>query len=146
MSADGPYSRGHALEIARLPGSSLQLSVAKMIPDRLTREQTRRLVDSILLGKKSLKMTRPGVVSTQVPESKDDPLEDLWPDFMMNPWIAAPGSVRVRYLGDWKWSFEIPGPELGEKKNFPRRTKIQAPFAWLAQLLTRMGRSLSGLP
>src|SRR5581483_3690351 len=44
------YSRGPALEIARLPGSSLQLSVAKMGPDRLTREQTRKLVDSILLG------------------------------------------------------------------------------------------------
>src|SRR5450631_4269860 len=59
------YSRGHALEIARLPGSSLQLSVSKMIPGRLTREQTRKLIDSILLGKKSLKLNKPGTLSSQ---------------------------------------------------------------------------------
>src|SRR5437016_1368588 len=91
------YSRAHALEIARLPGSSLQLSVAKMIPDRLTREQTRRLIDSILLGKKSLKMNKPGVISTHLPGSMEkDPLADLWPEFIMNPWLATPGSLKVR--------------------------------------------------
>jgi ParB family chromosome partitioning protein len=64
------YSRAHALEIARLPGSSLQLSVSKLIPGRLTREQTRKLIDSILLGKKSLKMNKPGVVSTRTMAGK----------------------------------------------------------------------------
>jgi ParB family chromosome partitioning protein len=141
------YSRGHALEIARLPGSSLQLSVAKMIPDRLTREQTRRLVDSVLSGKKSLKMNKPGVLSTHVSEKSmtEDPLADLWPDFIMNPWIAPPGTFRVRYLGNWKWSFEVPGPALESGKTSHTERKSAA-RTWLADLLIRMGRSLSGLP
>src|SRR5882672_7162512 len=89
------YSRGHALEIARLPGSSLQLSTSKMIPDRLTREQTRRLVDSILIGKKSLKLNKPGTLTSSLVSSKEmDPLADLWPEFMLNPWITTPGSIR----------------------------------------------------
>jgi ParB family chromosome partitioning protein len=138
------YSRGHALEVARLPGSSLQLSVAKMIPGRLTREQTRRLIDSILLGKKSLKMNKPGVVSTAIKGggTEKDPLEDLWPEFMMNPWIATPGSIRIRYLGDRRWSFEIPGPKNEGANQSPSATKATL-RAWLAQLLTRMGRSLA---
>jgi ParB family chromosome partitioning protein len=138
------YSRGHALEVARLPGSSLRLSVAKMIPGRLTREQTRRLVDSILLGKKSLKMNKPGIVSTRVSGSRegDDPLADLWPEFMMNPWIAVPGSIRVRYMGDWKWSFEIPGPAGGASNVAPSEIK-ETLRSWLAQLFSRIGRSLS---
>jgi ParB family chromosome partitioning protein len=137
------YSRGHALEIARLPGSSLQLSVAKMIPDRLTREQTRKLIDSILLGKKSLKLNKPGVVTTSlVSRKEEDPLEDLWPEFVANPWITTPGSIRVKYLGDWKWSFEVPGPppETGRQSHSELRTTLRS---WLSKLLTRMGRSLS---
>src|SRR5438132_2816885 len=106
------YSRGHALEIARLPGSSLQLSVSKMVGDRLTREQTRRLVDSVLLGKKVPKTGKAGVILSNVNAVKgEDPLSDLWPEFMQNPWITEPGSLKVKYLGDWKWSFEVPGPE-----------------------------------
>jgi len=137
------YSRGHALEVARLPGSSLKLSVAKMIPGRLTREQTRKLVDSILLGKKSLKMNKPGVVSTAANiKSKDDPLSDLWPEFMINPWITTPGSIRVKYLGDWRWSFEVPGPKL-EGEALTSSIAKATIRSWLAQLLTRMGKSLS---
>src|SRR6266446_1877750 len=97
------YSRGHALEVARLPGSSLQLSVSKMIPDRLTREQTRKLIDSILLGKKSLKLNKPGTItSSLVNGQEEDPLADLWPEFAMNPWITTPRSIRVKYIGNWK--------------------------------------------
>ncbi len=137
------YSRGHALELARLPGSSLQLSVAKMIPDRLTREQTRKLIDSILLGKKSLKLNKPGVVtSSLIPGKEEDPLEDLWPEFVMNPWIGTPGSFRVRYLGDWKWSFEVPGPNIDTGRTPPAELK-SALRTWLAKILTRMGKSLS---
>jgi len=138
------YSRGHALEIARLPGSSMQLSVAKLIPGRLTREQTRKLIDSILIGKKSLKMNKPGVVSTNSlgGKAKVDPLADLWPELMMNPWIATPGSVRVRYLGDWRWSFELPGP--AEESAHSSLTELKTMLrSWLAQLLARLGRSLS---
>jgi ParB family chromosome partitioning protein len=136
------YSRGHALEIARLPGSSLQLSVAKMIPDRLTREKTRKLIDSILLGKKSLKLNKPGTLSTPPSIGEDDPLADFWPEFMMNPWLAAPGTIRVRYLGNWKWSFEIPGPTLEGVS--PSASELRSTLkSWLGQLLTRMGRSLS---
>jgi ParB-like chromosome segregation protein Spo0J len=138
------YTRAHALEIARLPGSSLQLSVAKMVPDRLTREQTRKLVDAILSGKKSLKMNKPGVLASSVSakNSEEDPLKDFWPDFEMNPWIASPGSFHVRYLGNWRWSFEVPGPafdkgkpSVAEKKSIVR--------SWLGELLIRIGRSLS---
>jgi ParB family chromosome partitioning protein len=138
------YSRGHALEVARLPGASLKLSVAKMIPGRLTREQTRKLVDSILLGKKSLKMTKPGVVSTAIKGSSaaNDPLADLWPEFMVNPWITTPGSIRVKYLGNWSWSFEVPGPKVEGENLTPSTTKATL-RSWLAQLLTRMGKSLS---
>lgn len=137
------YSRGHALEIARLPGSSMQLSVAKMIPGRLTREKTRKLIDSILIGRKSLKMSRPGVVSTNLLGGKieQDPLADLWPSFMMNPWLGTPGTVCVRYLGDWRWSFEIPGP--ANASSIPPAELKSSVRSWLAQLLTRMGRSLS---
>ncbi len=137
------YSRGHALEIARLPGSSLQLSVSKMIPDRLTREQTRRLIDSILIGKKSLKLSKPGVVASNLTLSKEkDPLEDLWPEFMMNPWITTPGTIRIKYLGDWKWSFEVPGPSVSMEKH--SHSEVRATLrSWLSKLLTQMGRSLS---
>ena len=137
------YSRGHALEIARLPGSSMQLSIAKLIPGRLTREQTRKLIDSILIGKKSLKMNKPGVISTHLSGGKpeEDPLADLWPEFMMNPWIATPGTVRVRYLGGWRWSFELPGPEESTHSSLVEMKS--ALRSWLAQLLARMGRSLS---
>src|SRR5262249_2377205 len=131
------YSRGHALEIARLPGSSLQLSVAKMIPDRLTREQTRKLIDSILLGKKSLKLNKPGSIASNLASGKEeDPLADLWPEFMMNPWITTPGTFRVKYLGDWKWSFELPGPkvDMGRAHQDEIRATIRT---WLAKLLTR---------
>ncbi len=143
------YSRGHALEIARLPGSSLQLSVAKMIPDRLTREQTRKLIDSILLGKKSLKLNKPGVVTSNLVSSKEkDPLEDLWPEFVMNPWITTPGTLRVKYLGDWKWSFELPGPpsEIDRLSPSEQQSTLRA---WLSKLLGRMSKSLgydSGKP
>ncbi len=136
------YSRAHALEIARLPGSSLQLSVAKMIPDRLTREQTRRLVDSILLGKKSLKLNKPGTISNHPTGKEMDPLADLWPEFMMNPWITTPGSIRVKYLGDWKWLFEVPGPKWGDEKASASDLKDSL-RSWLSKLLIRMGRSLS---
>jgi ParB family chromosome partitioning protein len=137
------YTRGHALEIARLPGSSLQLSVAKMIPDRLTREQTRKLVDSILLGKKSLKLNKPGVVGSNIPAMKeDDPLADLWPEFIMNPWITTPGAIRVKYLGDWKWSFEVPGPPLDSDPTSPAEQKTTV-RSWLAKILTKMGKSLA---
>jgi ParB/RepB/Spo0J family partition protein len=138
------YSRAHALELARLPGSSMQLSVAKMIPDRLTREQTRKLIDSILLGKKSLKMNKPGVVSTSVLGDKTllDPLADLWSEFMLNPWIATPGSIRVRYLGDWRWSFEVSGPEI-KAENLTSSTTKATLRTHLSELLIRMGRSLS---
>jgi ParB family chromosome partitioning protein len=138
------YTRGHALEIARLPGPSLQLSVAKLVPDRLTREQTRKLIDSILLGKKSLKMTKPGVVSTRILVDKagDDPLADLWPNFILNPWVSSPGSIQVRYLGNWRWSFEVPGPSPETISLSPIELKTTV-RAWLGNLLTRMGRSLS---
>jgi ParB family chromosome partitioning protein len=138
------YTRAHALEVGRLPGSSLQLSVAKMIPDRLTREQTRKLVDSILAGKKSLKMNKPGVLSSTLPgtAAEPDPLADLWPDFVMNPWIAAPGSFRVRYLGNWHWSFEIPGPVMDQESLQPAELK-RSLRTWLAEFFTRMSRSLS---
>jgi ParB/RepB/Spo0J family partition protein len=141
------YTRGHALEIARLPGSSLQLSVAKMVPGRLTREQTRKLIDSILLGKKSLKMNKPGVVSTHIPGGKaeDDPLADLWPEFMLNPWIASPGSIRVRYLGGWKWSFEVPGPSLEAARSSPSEMKATL-RVWLANILNKMSRSSATKP
>jgi len=137
------YSRAHALEIARLPGSSLQLSVAKMIPDRLTREQTRKLVDSILLGKKSMVINKPGVVTSLIQAGKEvDPLQELWPEFLMNPWITAPGTIRVKYLGDWKWSFELPGPKRTEDPATASELK-QSLRTWLSTLLIRMGRSLS---
>ena len=138
------YSRAHALEIARLPGSSMQLSIAKLIPGRLTREQTRKLVDSILIGKKSLKLNKPGVVTTHLlgGKTEEDPLADLWPEFMMNPWLAAPGSIQVRYLGDWKWSFEIPGPEREPDNLSISEVKLKLK-TWLAELLTRMGKSLA---
>jgi ParB family transcriptional regulator, chromosome partitioning protein len=138
------YSRAHALEIARLPGSSLQLSVARMIPGRLTREQTRKLVDSILLGKKRLKLNKPGVVSTALPDAKtaDDPLAELWPEFIMNPWITTPGTLRVRYLGNWRWSFEVPGPPV-DPDRAPCSEMKSSVRTWLAKLLARMGRSLS---
>jgi len=137
------YSRAHALELARLPGSSLQLSVSKMIPDRLTREQTRKLVDSILIGKKTAKLNKPGaIVSNLASNREEDPLADLWPDFMMNPWITTPGTMKVKYLGDWKWSFEIQEPEGGLERlsEVDRRASIRA---WLSKILVRMGRSLS---
>jgi ParB family chromosome partitioning protein len=137
------YSRGHALEIARLPGSSLQLSVSKMIPDRLTREQTRKLVDSILLGKKTPKLNKPGTITSSLVASKEkDPLVDLWPEFMLNPWITTPGSIRVKYLGDWKWSFEVPGPNVNPDQL--TASELRATLrSWLSKLLYRMGRSLS---
>src|SRR5882672_10548310 len=137
------YSRGHALELARLPGSSLQLSVSKMIPDRLTREQTRKLVDSILLGKKTPKLNKPGTITSSLVASKEqDPLVDLWPEFMLNPWITTPGSIRVKYLGDWKWSFEVPGPNVNPDRLSP--SELRATLrSGLSKLLARMGRSLS---
>jgi ParB family chromosome partitioning protein len=137
------YSRGHALELARLPGSSLQLSTSKMIPDRLTREQTRKLVDSILMGKKTPKMGKPGGAAPSLQISKEaDPLADLWPEFMMNPWITTPGSLKVKYLGDWKWSFEVPGPtaNLDRLSQSELRATVRS---WFSKLLARMGRSLS---
>lgn len=141
------YSRGHALEIARLPGSTLQLSVSKMIRDRLTREQTRKLVDSILTGKKNLKLNKPGAVSTSsYQELLNDPLGDLWPEFTSNPWITAPGTIKVKYLGNHKWSFELPGPDTSQDDDLSSyETKI-ALKAWLSKLFTRMGRSLSSEP
>lgn len=138
------YSRGHALEIARLPGSSLQLTVAKMIPGRMTREHTRKMVDSILTGKKSLKIAKPGVVSTGVADGEktmEDPLADLWPEFVMNPWITTPGTLRVRYLGDWRWSFEVPGPQADTTHMSVSELRLLV-RAWLSKLLTRMARSL----
>src|SRR5262249_43251344 len=131
------YSRGHALELARLPGSSMQLSVAKMIPDRLTRAQTRKLIDSILLGKKSLQLNKPGTMTSNLALGEEDPLADLWPDFILNPWITTPGSLRVKYLGDWKWSFEIPGPPEDLEKLNPSELRSTL-RAWLSKLLSRM--------
>ncbi len=137
------YSRGHALEIARLPGSTLQLSVSRMIRDKLTREQTRKLVDSVLMGKTNLKLNQPGTLSAQAAaESLQDPLSELWPEFMSNPWITTPGSIRVKYLGNWKWSFEVPGPDtdLSNQSAFETKAALKA---WLSKLLGRMGRSLA---
>jgi hypothetical protein len=136
------YSRGHALELARLPGSSLQLSTSKMIPDRLTREQTRKLVDSILMGKKTPKLGKTAILSHLDPAKEEDPLADLWPEFMMNPWITTPGSLKVKYLGDWKWSFEVPGPTTN-METLTQSEQRASLRSWLSKLLARMGRSLS---
>jgi hypothetical protein len=115
-----------------------------MIPDRLTREQTRKLVDSILIGKKRPpKLGKPGgaVPSLQV-QREEDPLADLWPEFMQNPWITTPGTLTVKYLGDWKWSFEVPGPtaNLEQLSHSELRATVRS---WFSKLLGRMGRSLS---
>lgn len=142
------YSRGHALEIVRLPGSSLQLSVAKLLPGRYTREQTRKLVDSLLTGKKSLRLSKPGIVSTQAADALifDDPLADLWPDFVKNPWITTPGTIRVKYLGQSRWSFEVPGPPIHDDQDpFSPETKTHI-RTWLSKLLSRMGKSIGYKP
>ncbi len=137
------YSRAHALEIARLPGSTLQLAVSKMIRDRLTREQTRKLVDSILCGKCQPLLGPSGTSGTpNVLKQMRDPLADLWPEFTTNPWITEPGSIKVKYLGNWKWSFEIPGPEVSSDKLSELELKVSL-RSWLSKLLTRMGRSLA---
>jgi len=73
---------------------------------------------------------------------EEDPLEDLWPEFMMNPWITTPGSIKVKYLGDWKWSFEVPGPKITDENVSSLEERKTTVRAWLAKLLTRMGRSL----
>jgi ParB/RepB/Spo0J family partition protein len=137
------YSRAHALELARLPGSTLQISVAKMIQDKLTREQTRRLVDSILAGRRNPKMNPSGKMTLGGnPYPTADPLAELWPEFMSNPWITTPGAIKVKYLGNWKWSFEVPGPET-VSENLPAYEAKLAVRAWLSKLFTRMGRSLA---
>lgn len=136
------YSRGHALEIARLPGSTLQLSVSKMIGNRLTREQSRRLVDSILAGKKNMTLGQSGTLAPSASKALEDPLADLWPEFTSNPWITTPGSIKVKYMGNHRWSFEVPGPEGMLEDAAPQETKAQIK-AWLAKLFTRMSRSIS---
>lgn len=136
------YSRGHALEIARLPGSTLQLSVSKMIQDKLTREQTRRLVDSVLTGKKNLKLNAPGTLAPSATKAFEDPLAELWPEFMSNPWITTPGTIKVKYLGNERWSFEVPGPDVSVEDLAPLEAKA-ALRSWLSRLLGRMSRSLA---
>jgi len=106
-----------------------------MIPGRLTREQTRKLIDSILLGKRSLRLNKPGVITSNNLGGQPitDPLADLWPEFILNPWITTPGSIRVRYLGDWKWSFEVPGPPPDpEKDTEPEIKNYNQKLAWKA--------------
>ncbi len=137
------YTRAHALELARLPGSTLQLSVSRMIRDRLTREQTRRLVDSILAGKRQLPMgAMVGEATAASIREASDPLVEIWPAFTSNPWITKPGLIKVKYLGNWRWSFEIPGPEFTPGKTLPSDTKA-AVRAWLSKILGRMSKSLA---
>jgi hypothetical protein len=94
------------------------------------------------MGKKSLKLSKPGSLAPLALSKEDDPLADLWPEFMMNPWITRPGSIHIKYLGGWKWSFEIPGPPTRMNK-FSHSEVRAALRSWLSKLLTRMGRSLS---
>jgi len=135
------FSRAHALELARLPSPESQLAVAAQIPGRLTREKTRRLVDSIIHQKADAPAAL--LPDARQPASGDaDPLAELWPDFIMNPWVAMPGILRVRYLGGWRWSFEVPGmrPEIAGLSPAEGRVQLRAQ---LGKLLIRMGRSLS---
>lgn len=135
----GTYSRGHGLELARLPTRELQLAVAQEIPGKLTRERTRHKVDAILHRRSS---GNDALVPADQDFSANDPLADFWQDFVKNPWLATPGEVKVRYLGQLRWSFEIPGAAR-ETLGLAAPEKREQLKHDLGKILVRLGRSLS---
>ena len=48
----------------------------------------------------------------------------------------------MRYLGGWKWAFEVPGPPI-DKQRSPADDLKATVRSWLGLLLSRMGRSLN---
>src|SRR5262249_36120119 len=96
-------SRSHALELMRLPTAELQLEVARKIPGRLTREETRKLVDSLLKDHDN--------AGSQREHTSSDPLADLWAKVAANPMVPK-GNWHVGYSGNGTWhiSVTIPGP------------------------------------
>jgi ParB family transcriptional regulator, chromosome partitioning protein len=123
-------SRGHALELVRLPTPSLQLDVANQIGDRLTREQTRALVNSILSRKSKEKHGKTRGPLESAGEGPD-PLGDLWPRLILDLPIGRPGSTRVRYLGNFRWSIETPDlqSQITEHPATPLREQLAEWFS-----------------
>ena len=77
------------------------------------------------------------------PAPLDDLLAELWPEFSKNPWITTPGNLEIRYLGDWRWAFEIRNPALDMAAR-PALSDLRNRLREeLGQILIRMGRSLS---
>ncbi len=135
------YSRAHAIEIGRLPTQDLQLKVSRQIKlTGLTREKTRQFIDSLLGLREPAEVKdekkRPRAATQQ------DPLAAFWPDFIANPWLGERGRLRVEYLGDFQWSFQLSSPPaVSEGVNGSAlRTNLRRE---LGELFIRMGRSIS---
>jgi ParB family chromosome partitioning protein len=111
-------SRSHGLQLLRLPSAEQQLALAEQIPGKLTWEETRILVDSILAGK--FKPKRKSSIINQQSEMVRDPLAEFWLTVRMDPKTAPPGDWEVSY-GPHKdhaingWNFWVAAPGLVPK-------------------------------
>ena len=130
------YSRAHAIELSRLPERAVQLKVARQLKlTGLTREKTRQWVDRLRGIKEK---PSPNFNKNSIP----DPLEGFWPEFVANPWLRPQSPIKVKYLGELRWSFDLPGPKLPpDPISGPEmRTRVRKT---LGELMVRMGRSIS---
>jgi ParB/RepB/Spo0J family partition protein len=94
------FSRGHGIELSRLPSEMYQLEVANQISDRLTVHETRELIDDLLSLKNNAKVKNSSHVEKL---DLEDPLQDVWIDLFMKG-VLGHGEVSYSEAG---WSFLI---------------------------------------
>jgi ParB family chromosome partitioning protein len=132
------YSRAHALELNRLSDTAAQLSLAEEIKlEGLSREKTRRRVDEL---RKAPALGAP--LADVSKKSREDPLAGVWPEFLLNPWLRSERPIKVKYLGELRWSFDLPGPKWPSASSAEPESQNRLRKA-LGDLLIRMGRSIS---
>jgi len=88
-------SRSHGLELLRLPTPELQLQVAEMIPGRLTREETREVINALLEKGQATKTLK-----------HPDPLAPLWKKVKEELQADSHSQWKVHYKGDLQWNFQ----------------------------------------
>ncbi|MFA5975833.1 MAG: ParB/RepB/Spo0J family partition protein [Elusimicrobiota bacterium] len=108
-------SRGHAIELLRLPNPEIQLQVAKKIENR-TVQQTRQVIDRFLGAKdeaskdqkliqKSAQMAKE--IARQEGLGQTDPLHENWVHLSKAASSFVPIDWKTFYAGNWTWQFNL---------------------------------------
>lgn len=98
-------SRDHGVELARVGQLRSQLAIAKRIPGKLTREETRKLVDGFLSkdAKRTAKRKQPSIAQPVA----GDPLGSLWASLMADPNLQGKVKWKVAYEDPERWNLNV---------------------------------------